>query len=73
VTYYFLSTAWRDDVFKGMNLRNVNRELIGRGILQPDPKGKAAQVVTMPGMSSVRAYVVAAAALLSDETEAEAA
>ncbi|EOF7609753.1 DUF927 domain-containing protein [Pseudomonas aeruginosa] len=73
VTYYFLSTAWRDDVFKGMNLRNVNRELIARGILQPDPKGKAAQVVTMPGMSSVRAYVVAATALLSDTTEAEAA
>lgn len=73
VTYYFLSTAWRDDAFKGMNLRNVNRELIGRGILQPDTKGKAAQVVTMPGMASVRAYVVAAAALLSDETEAEAA
>ncbi|MFI8482899.1 DUF927 domain-containing protein [Pseudomonas sp. NPDC078700] len=70
VTYYFLSTAWRDDVFKGMNLRTVNRELIARGILQPDPKGKAAQVVTMPGMSSVRAYVVAAAALLSDKHEA---
>ncbi|MGX5217496.1 DUF927 domain-containing protein [Pseudomonas segetis] len=70
VTYYFLSTAWRDDVFKGMNLRTVNRELIARGILQPDPKGKAAQVVTMPGMSSVRAYVVAAAELLSDKHEA---
>jgi uncharacterized protein (DUF927 family) len=73
VTYYFLATAWRDDVFKGMNLRTVNRELIARGILQPDTKGKAAQVVTMPGMASVRAYVVAAAALLSDEPEAEAA
>ncbi|MEA1606885.1 DUF927 domain-containing protein [Pseudomonas spirodelae] len=73
VTFYFFPTAWRDDVFKGMNLRTVNRELIERGILQPDPKGKAAQVVTMPGMPSGRAYVVAAAALFSSETEAEAA
>lgn len=73
VTFYFFPTAWRDDVFKGMNLRTVNRELIERGILQPDPKGKAAQVVTMPGMPSGRAYVVAASALFSSETEAEAA
>lgn len=73
VTFYFFATAWREDVFSGMNLRNVNRELIARGILQPDPKGKAAQVVTMPGMASTRAYVVAAAALLSEEAEAEAA
>lgn len=73
VTYYFFTTTWRDDVFKGMNLRTVNRELIARGILQPDTKGKAAQVVTMPGMPSARAYVVAVADLLSDETEAEAA
>ncbi|KIQ03915.1 MULTISPECIES: DUF927 domain-containing protein [Pseudomonas] len=73
VTYYFLSTAWRDEVFRGMNLRNANRELIARGILQADSKGKAAQVVTMPGMASVRAYVVAAAALLTDKNEAEVA
>lgn len=73
VTFYFFPTAWRDDVFKGMNLRTVNRELIERGILQPDNKGKAAQVVTMPGMPQGRAYVVAASALFSSETEAEAA
>lgn len=72
VTFYFLPTAWREDVFNGMNLRNVNRELIARGILQPDTNGKAAQVVTLPGMASARAYVVAAA-LLSEEPEAEAA
>ncbi|SEQ69453.1 Uncharcterized protein, DUF927 family [Azotobacter beijerinckii] len=73
VTYYFLSTAWRDEVFKGMNLRNVNRELIARGILEPDDNGKAAQVVALPGMPRTRAYVVSAAALLSDETDALAA
>jgi len=73
VTYYFLSTAWRDEVFKGMNLRHVNRELIARGILEPDAGGKAAQVVALPGMPRTRAYVVSAAALLSDETDARAA
>lgn len=73
VTYYFLSTAWRDEVFKGMNLRHVNRELIARGILEPDANGKAAQAVALPGMPKTRAYVVSAAALLSDETDALAA
>ena len=72
VTYYFLATAWREEVFKGMNLRNVNRELIARGILAPAADGKAAQAVTLPGMPKGRAYVVAGAALLSDEAEAEA-
>lgn len=73
VTYYFLATAWREEVFKGMNLRNVNRELITRGILAPAADGKAAQAVTLPGMPKGRAYVVAGAALLSDEAEALAA
>jgi uncharacterized protein (DUF927 family) len=73
VTYYFLTTAWRDEVFKGMNLRNVNRELIARGILEPSSDGKAAQSVALPGMPKTRAYVVSATALLSDETEALAA
>ncbi|MEN2506887.1 DUF927 domain-containing protein [Stutzerimonas stutzeri] len=73
VTYYFLATAWREEVFKGMNLRNVNRELIARGILAPAADGKAAQAVTLPGMPKGRAYVVAGAALLSDEAEALAA
>ncbi|WP_033998021.1 DUF927 domain-containing protein [Pseudomonas paraeruginosa] len=73
VTYYFLTTAWRDEVFKGMNLVGVNRELIARGILLPDPKGKAAQVAALPGMGSTRTYVVNNAALFSDEHAAEAA
>lgn len=73
VTYYFLPTAWRDEVFKGMSLRNVNRELIARGILAPGSDGKASQAVPLPGMPKSRAYVVAATALLSDEAEAIAA
>ncbi|KFE51172.1 DUF927 domain-containing protein [Pseudomonas syringae] len=58
VTYYFFPTTWRDEVFKGMNLRNVNRELISRGILQAGSDGKAAQCMTLPGMPKGRAYVV---------------
>lgn len=71
VTYYFLSTAWRDEVFKGMNLRNVNRELVERGILLPGSDGKTAQAVTLPGMPKGRAYVVSASALLADESDSQ--
>ena len=73
VTYYFLSTAWRDEVFKGMNLRNVNRELAGRGIVVAGKDGKAAQSVALPGMGTTRTYVVDASALMADRQEAEAA
>lgn len=73
VTYYFLITAWRDEVFKGMNLRNVNRELAGRGIVVAGKDGKAAQSVALPGMGTTRAYVVDSAALVADSTESEAA
>lgn len=66
VTYYFLGTTWRDEVFKGMNLRNVNRELVARGILEPSGDGKAAQSVTLPGMPKGRVYVVNSNILLSD-------
>ncbi len=69
VTYYFLATAWTNEVFKGMSVRAVNRELIARGILEPGSDGKTAQAVTLPGMPKGRAYVVAGAALLSDETK----
>ncbi len=72
-TYYFLATAWGGEVFKGMNKRNVNRELIARGILLPGKDGKAAQVVALPGMGSTRAYVVCNAALFSATEAGEAA
>ncbi|MBF0638160.1 DUF927 domain-containing protein [Pseudomonas protegens] len=70
VTYYFLPTAWRAEVFKGMSLTLVNRELIERGILEASAEGRAAQSVRLPGLSKTRAYVVHANALLSSETEA---
>lgn len=73
VTYYFLATVWAGEVFKGMSVRAVNKELIARGVLQPGADGKASQAVTLPGMPKGRAYVVSGAALLSDETEALAA
>ncbi|MCV4097208.1 DUF927 domain-containing protein [Pseudomonas aeruginosa] len=69
VTYYFLTTAWRDEVFKGMNLRNVNRVLVEREILQAGKDCKAAQCITLPGMPKGRAYVVDAARLFADNAE----
>jgi len=70
VTYYFLPTAWRAEVFKGMSLTLVNRELIERGILEASAEGRAAQSVRLPGLAKTRAYVVHANALLSSENEA---
>lgn len=67
VTYYFLATAWRDEVFKGMNLAAVNRELVARGVLEPSTAGKAAQSLRLPGMPKARAYVVCATALMNDD------
>lgn len=72
-TYYFLTTAWSNEVFKGMNARNVNRELVARGILLPGKDGKAAQVTALPGMGSTRTYVVSNAALFSEDAATEAA
>lgn len=74
VHYYFLPNAWRDEVFKGMNLRNVNRVLVSLGIVEPDPQGKSSQALPLPGMPKGRAYVVNGGALFGDiEAVAEAA
>lgn len=72
-TYYVLPTAWRDDVFKGMNLRAVNRELLSRGVLAPAADGRASQAMSLPGMPKGRAYVVSAGALFADDDDLRAA
>lgn len=64
-TYYFLSAAWGSEVFKGMNLRNVNSLLVEREILQPGGS-KASQSMALPGIPKARAYVVDAAKLFAD-------
>lgn len=57
-TYYVLPEAWRSDVFKGMNISAVNKELLHRGVLQPSPKGKPSCLVRLPGLGVQRCYVV---------------
>ncbi len=73
VTYYFLSTAWRDEVFKGFNLRNVNKELIERGVLEPGTDGKSSQPMVLPGMPKARTYVVNADSLFNESSQLSAA
>lgn len=58
ITYYVLPEAWRSEVFRGMNITAVNRELIERGILQSGKDGKASCTVRLPGMGMQRCYVV---------------
>ena len=62
-----LQKPWRDEVFKGMNLRNVNRVLVELGIVQPGNDGKASQSLALPGVPKGRAYVVDATKLFADE------
>jgi uncharacterized protein (DUF927 family) len=57
-TYYVLPEAWRSEVFRGMNITAVNRELIERGVLQTSKGGKASCSVRLPGMGVQRCYVV---------------
>lgn len=57
-TYYVLPEAWRSEVFRGMNIAAVNRELIERGVLQTSKGGKASCSVRLPGMGVQRCYVI---------------
>ncbi|MCK2113547.1 DUF927 domain-containing protein [Pseudomonas juntendi] len=60
ITYYVLPEAWRSEVFRGMNITAVNRELVERGVLQCGKDGKASCTVRLPGMGMQRCYVVGA-------------
>ncbi len=57
-TYYVLPEAWRSEIFRGMNLNAVNKELLRRRVLQPGKDGKASTSVRLPGLGLQRCYVV---------------
>ena len=59
-TYYVLPEAWRSEIFKGMNINAVNKELLRRGVLEPGTEGKASTAVRLPGLGLQRCYVVVA-------------
>ncbi|KAA8557271.1 hypothetical protein FX985_06408 [Pseudomonas extremaustralis] len=59
-TYYVLPEAWRSEIFRGMNLSAVNKELLRRGVLEPGKDGKASTAVRLPGLGLQRCYVVVA-------------
>ena len=71
-TYYVLPEAWRSEVFKGMNINAVNKELIRRGLLEPGKDGKASSLVRLPGLGPQRCYIVKTIPGM-DESEAMAA
>lgn len=51
-TYYFLTTAWSNEVFKGMNARNVNRELVARGFCCPARMAKPHRLRRCPAWAA---------------------
>ena len=71
-TYYVLPEAWRSEVFKGMNINAVNKELLRRGVLEPGSDGKASSLVRLPGLGPQRCYIVNTVPG-TDESEARAA
>ena len=71
-TYYVLTEAWRSEIFRGMNLTAVNKELLQRGVLEPSSDGKASSLVRLPGLGQQRCYIVKAIPG-TDDGEARAA
>lgn len=71
-TYYVLPEAWRSEVFRGMNLNAVNKELLQRGVIEPGKDGKASSSVRLPGLGLQRCYVVVSVPE-QGESEAQAA
>jgi len=71
-TYYVLPEAWRTEIFKGMNISAVNKELLQRGVLEPGSDGKAYSLIRLPGLGPQRCYVVKTVPG-TDEDEAKAA
>ncbi|WP_042956432.1 DUF927 domain-containing protein [Pseudomonas brassicacearum] len=71
-TYYVLPEAWRSEIFRGMNINAVNKELLYRGVLEPGSDGKASSLVRLPGLGPQRCYIVKTIPG-TDESEARAA
>jgi uncharacterized protein (DUF927 family) len=71
-TYYVLPEAWRSEIFRGMNINAVNKELLQRGVLEPASDGKASSLVRLPGLGPQRCYIVKTIPG-TDEGEARAA
>lgn len=71
-TYYVLPEAWRSEIFRGMNINAVNKELLRRRVLEPGKDGKASTSVRLPGLGLQRCYVVVTIPELA-ENEAQAA
>lgn len=57
-TYYVLPEAWRSEIFRGMNLNAVNKELLRRRVLEPGKDGKGSTSVRLPSLGLQRCYVV---------------
>ncbi|EKN48117.1 MULTISPECIES: DUF927 domain-containing protein [Pseudomonas syringae group] len=71
-TYYVLPESWRSEIFRGMNINAVNKELLQRGVIEPGNDGKASSLVRLPGLGTQRCYIVKTIPGLA-ESEARAA
>jgi putative DNA primase/helicase len=57
--YYILPTVWKSEVCQGRDAKAIAAALVERGMLDPDPNGKAARSLTVPALGqSKRLYCV---------------
>jgi uncharacterized protein (DUF927 family) len=61
--YYVTPTAWKDEIFKGLDAKRAADSLIERGWLKPEDKRHRAKGVRVPGFGPGRFYHVPAAFL----------
>ena len=56
--YLIPTSTWRNEVCRGLNVKNVSALLLARGHLTTDGSGKASMSVRAPGMGKTRFYIV---------------
>lgn len=55
--YYMLQEAYKNNICKGFNQREMNKLLLEKGWLKPDKEGKASKPIRLPGLGTNRCYV----------------
>ncbi len=64
--YYVLPEAFRTELCAGLNPKQVTQALMAKGFLELGTEGKPQKQVRLPGMTSMRVYVIKAQILTSD-------
>jgi uncharacterized protein (DUF927 family) len=56
--FYVLPEAWKNEVCRGLNSRQVTKVLMEKGLILPANDGKPTQSIRLPGLGVNRVYVI---------------